>query len=174
MAFSTLRGRPKARAPEHDPGTPELRLKHALGLTCEPIDLCLSKDLISKEQHWCALHLRWLYTVRYGAPVTTTRYGDRETAAPGASEDDPTWREMREREYHAAIAELQKFRRHEPVMRVAVFNELPAFLSRELQHRAFEDRVLAQELLHTHHKLSEGLEILAQHWRHAKPTAKHR
>lgn len=39
MAFTTQRGRPRKPVLQHDLGTPELRLKNALGVTAEPIDL---------------------------------------------------------------------------------------------------------------------------------------
>ena len=129
MAFTTQRGRPRAinRVINTDSGTPELRMKHAMGATAEPIDLCLSRALITADQHWCSLHLRWLYTLRYGAPVITSRTMDRLDYQPSA-EEAQEWREMREQEYHEAIATLKQQRRYEPVMRLSVFNELPSFL----------------------------------------------
>ncbi len=169
MAFSTLRGRPRAttRVIDTDSGTPELRLKHAMGITAEPIDLCLSRGLITPDQHWCGLHLRWLYTLRYGAPVTTSRYMDRLDCQP-AAEQDENWRQMREQEYHDSIALLKSQRRYEPVMRLCVFNELPAFLNHSLKERAWSDPALAHQLLRSHHSLREGLDILVKHWRRNK------
>ena len=79
MAFSTRRGRPpRPRLDDNDNGTPELQFKRALGVTREPIDLCLERNLITPDHHWCSLHLRWLYTLRYGAPAITTRYADKD------------------------------------------------------------------------------------------------
>ena len=168
MAFSTLRGRPRARVIDSDPGTPELRMKHAVGATAEPIDLCLTRALITPDQHWCGLHLRWLYTLRYGAPSLTTRYADRmEGAAP--TEDADIWRALREREYHEAIIALTQQRRYEPVMRLCVYNELPAFLSPALQRRAWDDAKLTHQLLRSHHTLREGLDILTKQWRRCPP-----
>lgn len=166
MAFSTQRGRPKSRAPETDPGTPELRLKHALGATAEPIDLCLSKSLITVGQHRAALHLRWLYTIRYGAPVITTRYGDRELMGT-TPEDDPLWRSSREAEYHAATALLKQHRRYETVMRIAIYNEQPAFLNPALLSKSWRSPALAEQLLLARHTLCEGLELLTIHWKAA-------
>lgn len=168
MAFSTLRGRPRtAPAPTTDPGTPELRLKHALGLTAEPIDLCLEKQLITADQHWCGLHLRWLYTLRYGAPSLSTRYADKDTATTAAQED-PTWRAMREQEYQAAVALLTLARCYECVMRLCVFNELPPFLNPRLRTRSWQNPALVTELTRHHAQLREGLDILAAHWRRRK------
>ena len=169
MAFTTQRGRPRSTAPVTDAGTPELRLKHALGLTAEPIDLCLEKKLIAPEHHWSGLHLRWLYTLRYGAPNLTTRYADREAPSAAATED-PAWRAMREREYHAATELLTSNARYECVMRLAVFNELPAFLSVTLRERAWNDEAIAERLMRQHHQLREGLGLLAHHWRRS-PSA---
>lgn len=169
MAFTTRRGRPRAPVVLQDLGTPELRLKHALGLTAEPIDLCLERGLISNEQHWCGLHLRWLYTLRYGAPSVTTRYVDRHGPSP-APEETVAWRVEREAEYTAASALLKQHRRYEAVMRLCVFNESPAFLSRALQQRAWNERQIAEQLLQSHHKLTQGLDILAKHWHRLRPA----
>ncbi len=164
MAFTTQRGRPRTAVRETDFGTPELRLKHALGLTAEPIDLCLEKQLISKEHHWSGLHLRWLYTVRYGAPNITTRYTDRDMASATTTED-PAWRTMREREYHEAAQLLKSQHCYECVMRLVVFNELPAFLNAALRNRAWSEQALAERLAHHHQQLRGGLDLLATHWR---------
>lgn len=165
MAFTTLRGRPRKPVLHTDPGTPELRLKHALRLTAEPIDLCLEKKLITVEQHWCGLHLRWLYTLRYGAPNLTTHYTDRTTPASPLTNDDPEWRAQREREYQDAIALLKAANRYECVMRLAVFNEQPAFLNHLLRQKAAEGYAMTQELARSHGRLVEGLALLAGHWR---------
>ena len=169
MAFTTQRGRPRATLPTHDCGTPELRLKHALGLTSEPIDLCLEKQLITQEHHWCGLHLRWLYTLRYGAPNLTTRYTDHGIASITLSED-PVWRTMREREYHEAAILLKSNQRYECVMRVAVFNELPAFLNAALRERARNEQAMAEKLGRSHQQLHDGLNLLAHHWRKSRST----
>ena len=168
MAFTTLRGRPRKPVIAQDPGTPELRLKHALKITLEPIDLCLEKNLISHEQHWCGLHLRWLYTLRYGAPSLTTIYADRDLAGSALKTDDPEWRRLREQEYKEAIALLHQEQRYEPVMRLAVHNELPAFLNHSLRGRAIQHYTLACKLEQRYRELCEGLELLAKHWR--KPS----
>jgi hypothetical protein len=172
MAFSTRRGRPRSQPEQLDPGTPELRLKHALGLTTEPIDLCLSRNLITPGQHWCGLHLRWLYTLRYGAPVITSRYTD-TAHTPAMAEETEDWRAMREKEYHDAIALLKQHKRYECVMRLCVFNELPAFLSPPLRRRADAEKSLAEQLAYTHHKVTEGLDILVLHWRTQRLSRHH-
>jgi hypothetical protein len=167
MGFSSTRGRPRTYRCPTDTGTPELRLKHALGLTAEPIDLCLTRGLINTDQHWCSLHLRWLYTLRYGAPNLTTRYIDRpQMGAP--TEEHPKWREMREQEYQEAISMLKQQQRFEPVMRICVFNELPAFLSPALRSRARSEAALASQLSIGHRTFCEGLDILVHHWRRQK------
>lgn len=164
MAFSTQRGRPRNPAPAIDLGTPELRLKHALRLTAEPIDIFLEKNILTHRQHWCGLHLRWLYTLRYGAPNLTTRYADPDTPST-PPETTPEWRSAREQEYHEAIQALKAGRRYEPVTRLAIFNEIPAFLRQALQARAWENAPLAQMLHAQHRALQEGFIILENLWR---------
>ena len=62
------RGRPKLLKLKRDFGTPELIAKRALRSTKEPLDLCLEKSLIHKEQHKVGLYFRWLYTLKHGVP----------------------------------------------------------------------------------------------------------
>ena len=170
MAFSTVRGRPRKPAQTHDLGTPELRLKHALRVTAEPIDLCLEKQMITPQQHWCGLHLRWLYTLRYGAPSLTTHYTDRDHPASTPMAEDPGWRSMREREYHEAAVMLRARNRYECVMRLCVFNERPAFLSSALREKAFHQPHLAERMSHAQAQLREGLDLLVLHWRRHPET----
>lgn len=165
MAFSQRRGRPpRPTVDSPDTGTPELRRKRALGLTDEPIDRLLKRGLITASHHWCGLHLRWLYTLRYGAPVVTTRYAD-TAERTGANEEDPLWRSSREQEYLNATALLKQAGRYEPVMRMCVFNELPAFLNPALSARAWHEPALAHQLNQQHGLLLEGLTLLASQWR---------
>jgi len=165
MAFSTRRGRPpRPRLDGNDAGTPELQFKRALGVTREPIDLCLERKLITPDQHWCSLHLRWLYTLRYGAPIVTTRYVDKDSQY-AMDEDKLQWRALREKEYHAAVIQLQRARRYEPVMRVSVFNETPAFLSATLMRRAWGEPTLALALERSHRVFLHGLDILVGEWK---------
>lgn len=166
MAFTTRRGRPAKPRDSHDPGTPEFRFKHAHGLTAEPIDLCLERQLISAPQHRSGLHLRWLYTLRYGAPSLTTRYVD--AMGRGAIADDPAWRSLREREYREASRLLKTHHLYEPVMRLAVYNETPAFLNATLRHRAWSDADSANRLHAAHQEVQMGLELLARLWRKDK------
>ena len=164
MAFTTQRGRPRKEPhPETDIGTPELRLKHALRLTAEPIDLLLEKSIITPRQHWCGLHLRWLYTLRYGAPSITTRYADRE-APQAAMPTDENWRAMREREYLEATDLLKRERHCNSVMRVAVFNEQPASLNHSMMLKASSHPALRAALSAQNTHLRDGLELLARHW----------
>ena len=165
MAFSTRRGRPpRPKSDGHDLGTPELCFKRAHGLTHEPIDHLLHHGLMTANQHWCGLHLRWLYTLRYGAPVVTTRYAD-ATRQSVLAEEDPLWRSMREREYLDATNALKAAKRYEPVMRLCVFNEQPAFLSKQLRARAWSEPALAHQLSQHHTMLLEGLTLLVSQWR---------
>jgi hypothetical protein len=130
----------------------------------EPIDLCLQKQLITTEQHWCGLHLRWLYTLRYGAPSLTTHYIPREEKS-GPTEDDPHWRAQREEEYRLAIALLKRGLHYEPVMQLCIYNERPAFLNTALLELAWEQPVLAARLENQRTWLVEGLTLLARHWK---------
>ena len=164
MAFSTRRGRPRNAPAMPDFGTAELRLKHALGITSEPIDLCLERELINARQHRAGLHFRWLHTLRYGAPCVTSRYLDDACRSP--VDDDPIWRSEREREYADAVSVLRAHHRHDAVIRLAIFNEMPRFLDRSLLRAALENHALETALARERNRLVHGLMLLCDHWKH--------
>lgn len=114
------RGRPPIHRPKHDHGTPELQAKRAAKLTAETVDQLLDCDIISQEQHWCAVHFRWLYTLRYGAP--TPYITQLLELRPMNTEDDPEWRAAREAEYHEAASILHKCGVLDDVMEVLLYN----------------------------------------------------
>lgn len=167
MAFSTRRGRPRATSGVPDQGTPELRRKRDIGITAEPIDLCLARGIIGPEQHRSGLHLRWLYTLRFGAPSLTTRYFRDDAAASVMACEQ--WRSAREQEYLLATQLLRSRRLDQPVMRLTIYNELPAFLNPAMQKQSWHQPALAERLETLRDQLYEGLELLRIHWE--KPTA---
>lgn len=169
MAFTSQRGRPRTSRPQIDPGTPELRLKHALGLTTEPIDACLEKQIITPEHHRSALHLRWLYTVRYGAPTLTTRYADTSDNA-AIRHDDPEWRASREKEYFQAVTVLKTYGYYESVMRVAIYNETPIFLHAYMFKKHLPSAHFAARLRAIQTELVEGLALLSHHWQRQRKS----
>lgn len=165
MAFTTRRGRPRTAAAAPDLGTAELRRHHQQGITAEPLDLCLARQLISDEQHRAGLHWRWLYTLRYGAPSITGRYGQQQSAS--ARDACETWQHLREQEYHTARRLLVEQHSYDPIMRLCIHNERPAFLSVALQQQAWHRPALAQALESARLKTLHGLDVLAVHWKHA-------
>lgn len=164
MAFATRRGRPKQPKPATDYGTPELAAKRHAGLTREPLDLCLEKRLITHDQHWCGLHLRWLYTLRYGAPGISCRPMHLDESRPIRPED-AQWRQAREEEYKEAIALLTQHRTYESVMGLCVFHDTPSFLNRRLLAMAAENAKIAEHIQLSYQQLGEGLAILCALWR---------
>lgn len=164
MAFSTTRGRPRTRTDAPDYGTPELRMKRMIHATDEPLDLCLSRGLITSGQHRAGMHLRWLYTVRYGAPVITSRYRELEEGQNPAPQDEH-WRALREQEYGAAITLLRDAKRYEPVMRLCIYNEIPVFLDATIIARAWNNPNLSTMLSQRHRQIVDGLDLLEQCWK---------
>ena len=65
---ASRRGRPPIHREKEDKGTHELQLKRAAGITQEPVDRWLKQGRLSADMHHCALHFRWLYTLRFGSP----------------------------------------------------------------------------------------------------------
>lgn len=141
------RGRPKNDCAGRDTGTPELVMKRLLGQTIEILDLYLKKSIITPNQHWCGIHFRWLYTLRFGVPsirsVDTTDVGGLEIKP-----EDHAWSQAREVEYKEAIHCLTKAGRLREVVSVCIHNEYP-----------HNSRAINQSLA-----VSEGLDLLRRLW----------
>ncbi|MCE2926442.1 MAG: hypothetical protein LW823_02180 [Rickettsiales bacterium] len=125
--FSTKRGRPKTVRPTIDRGTPELIKKRMHHETIEAIDLCLDRMIISPAEHWCGIHLRWLHTLRFGAPSIQAINLDGIHDGSG-KQDDCLWNEEREAEYKNAITTLHQKRLSFPLIDICIYNKKPDFL----------------------------------------------
>lgn len=163
LSFPRKRGRPKTIKPAVDTGTPELVFKKLMGATAEALDLCLERGIITEEQHWCGIHLRWLYTLRHGAPgvraVDPTHLGGIENKL-----EDAAWKAAREQEYHQAMKKLHQSQRAQIIINMCIFNERPIFLSLHMpvtQEKADTVTKMIDELRH-------GLDILVNEWRRIK------
>lgn len=164
MSFSTRRGRPPKPKPTKDHGTPELQAKRSHGLTTEAIDLCLERRLISPSQHWCGLHLRWLYTIRYGAPSLSSHWWQLLCEQHGPREETQGWRKAREEEYTEAREHLRKHRCYDAVMRICVYDETPCFLRPDVLQRALASPPLVERIDQERRALCAGLEQLQALW----------
>ncbi len=131
IKFTSKRGRPRINRPQIDTGTPETVMKRLLGLTAEALDLCLQHEIITEKQHWCGMHLRWLYTLRHGIPGV--RANDLSHISvrdeKSAEYDDPQWRALRESEYNHAINALTHSGHAILIMNLCIYNELPKSFS---------------------------------------------
>jgi hypothetical protein len=127
MGFSRKRGRPALQKSQDDKGTNELQRKKSLGITAEPLDLCLKKGLICDEEHNAGIRLRWLYTLRFGAPDISAYSLDRRGKSCVQSDNDE-WLHPRQLEYNNALTTLDKIGAKTIVMNICVFNQRPAFL----------------------------------------------
>lgn len=177
MAFSTRRGRPATARPTHDTGTPELVYKRAHGLTAEPLDTCLQRGFITESQHKSGLHLRWLYTLRYGAPTPSACDLERaQHGLPPARIEDCSWRRAREEEFAEARSLLEAQRLYRPVMALCVYNEPPQFLTPHAIAHAAESRdrtrlsVFEAELS----TIRAALDLLHAQWQRTRSTARSR
>ena len=156
------RGRPKALRTGTDTGTPELIMKKLLGETAETLDLLLEHSLINKEQHWSGIHLRWLYTLRYGAPSIRT-LDHTHTGGIEIKPEDPEWRAAREMEYHEAMRKLTTNAQATLMLNLCVHNERPRFLKKVGAKKRYT-QAEAQTLL----ELRQGLDLLSDLWRRDK------
>ena len=161
LHFPRKRGRPRSAHKGIDIGTPELVMKRQAGETAETLDLCLARGLISTQQHWCGIHLRWLYTLRYGAPGIRA-VNPTHTKGMEVKMDDPKWRAERELEYNEAIKKLSASGYALLLMNVCVYNERPKFLNNV--------RGDNRELLEKMNILCTGLDILVRLWGRDRPS----
>ena len=167
LHFPRKRGRPRSSRPRIDTGTPELVIKRLIGDTAEALDLCLERNIITPEQHWCGVHLRWLYTLRYGAPgvraIDPTHLGGQENKL-----DDPEWRMAREQEYTEAMKLLYANNIALPIINICIYNDRPHFLN---IHAPVTTKSLsaAERSINT---LCTGLDILSDLWRSTAPSIK--
>jgi len=165
LNFPRKRGRPKSAHRGSDSGTPELVMKRLLGETAETLDLCLERGILTSEQHWCGIHLRWLYTLRHGVPsvraMDPTHFGGIEIKI-----DDQEWRIAREKEYHEAIKKIGVGGYTPLIMGICVYNERPAFL----KARSGKLIALSKNAVVIIENLRNGLDILATHWERRNST----
>lgn len=159
LVFPRKRGRPKTIHRGIDRGTPELLQKRRNGETTETLDYCLERGFITKQQHWCGIHLRWLYTLRHGAPsvraIDLTHNGGMEIKT-----DDPQWRTEREKEYHEAIRNITQSGHALLLMNICIYNERPKLLS----HPTKASKADSSEMAAFKNKLQSGLEVLNALW----------
>lgn len=127
MRHNTKRGRPKSNVPKHDLGTPELLAKRHAGLTMEPLDMCLHRGIISSDEHWAGIHLRWLYTVIFGAP-TASASDPSATKGKELRSENAKWLCDREREYAGACHVLRQHKALPLVPNICIFGHFPRFL----------------------------------------------
>lgn len=163
LSFSNRRGRPKTNRPVVDTGTPETVMKRLLGVTTEALDLCLERGIITPEQHWCGIHLRWLYTLRHGVPdIRATDLSNIGGCEYKPIEyDDPLWRAEREKEYNNAINLLAKTGHAILLINLCIYNERPKFLN-FLPDKLQKNTGITENIT----KISDGLAILAKLWKH--------
>lgn len=157
-ALPARRGRPKTRRKSGDTGTPELVMKRLLGATAETLDLLLDRRIIDAQQHWCGIHLRWLYSLRFGAPSIRTL---NLTDTPGIEWklDDPLWSAAREAEYNEAMQCLTNNGRAQAIINVCIHNERPRFLNTLPGKKNY-----TREAVDLIVSLKEGLDMLCTLW----------
>jgi hypothetical protein len=168
IRFRSTRGRPKSEASaQHGPdlGTPELILKHAYRHTAEPIDLCLERNIITEQEHRSAMHLRWLHTIRYGAPGISALDLSRGAGCEIPLEDDSAWRQNREYDYAQAMQLLHERDYESLIIPCVIYNEKPDFLQINQYEKAFSCAAKLDQLMRQSARFAEGLSTLTTLWK---------
>ena len=158
MGFSRKRGRPKTQQAKKDYGTPQLRAKKNLGITTEPLDLCLSKKLISTEEHEAGIRLRWLYTLRFGSPDISA-YRFEPPSSSMHRDDNSEWRKERNLEYDNALNELEKYNAKRIIMNICIFNQRHSFM---LPYNAGTTLLEMKKRKNQFAKFKDGTDILVK------------
>ncbi|MEZ5691352.1 MAG: hypothetical protein R3D71_06785 [Rickettsiales bacterium] len=164
--FSRRRGRPKIDRPKIDTGTPETANKIKRGITKEPIDLLFEKQLINQYQHWCAIHLRWLYTLRYGVvnvkAIDVSRSYDMSISQ--SNDNNELWNSERESEYNNALNRLKLSGYDRLILNLCVYNEYKSV-------SGIYPMLFGHNCAHKYQKIEEnivmirdGLDILVNLW----------
>jgi len=159
MAFSRKRGRPKNIKPKNDYGTNELRMKKQLGVTTEPIDLCLNKKLITQEEHRAGLRLRWLYTLRFGSPGISA-HDPEGSKGHYNKEYDELWLSARHMEYKNALDEINKIGAKRIVVNICIFNQHISFLNKYNYTKAKSCNL--NNMRSDYDTFKNGMDVLAQ------------
>jgi hypothetical protein len=165
MGFTTRRGRPKTKEvkleviSERDLGTPELCMHRAFNQTKEVLDICIEKRIITEDEHRAAVHFRWLYTIRFGAP-NISALDINKGEGRDIREESEIWRAKREREYSMAVEKLRSEGSLKMIMNIAIFNHSPRFLTGVNSHRTAQIIQNKRELA----KFREGLKTLVSLW----------
>lgn len=82
--------------------------------------------------HRAAMHFRWLYTIKFGAPNITAVSLEHFYGREIKREENQEWLQEREAEYNQAMQELIQIKAYKKILNVAVFNHPPAKPSRKL------------------------------------------
>ena len=161
MRFTTRRGRPKSeKSDKIDRGTIQLQQKVGAGHTKEAIDICYDREIINQPEYRAALHFRWLYTVRFGAPDVSAVDLDGYMGKDVSQYTDDFWHEQREKEYAMATERLRSDGALKIIMNVVIFNYFPRFLTGINATSPSQVAQNEKEII----KLSEGLAELAELW----------
>ncbi len=110
-----------------DRGTEELQHRRTLGLTQEPLDLCLKHELITPDQHAAGMHLRWLFTVCFGVPQAKSL--TLAESRPSPRETTEEWLKKRERDYTHAVAVLAARGLKKAVLNCCVYGKQQEFVT---------------------------------------------
>ena len=146
MSFTSRRGRPKQEIPETDLGTPELRHKRAKQVTDEPLDWLRKHDIITHKQHWCGIHFRWLYTLRYGATTAQSLDTARENGITHYREYGE-WQLEREDEWKEAILHLKTHDLLSAALEYCVYQQRRPASWQSKRHRTIRQTTNALEQL---------------------------
>jgi hypothetical protein len=121
------RGRPKNIDTGIDRGTSELQMKRKQNITTESLDLCLHKKIITPIEHASGMKLRWIYTLRFGAPSVQSK--SLQMKLYTNKEYDEKFLQHAQKKYRNIMEILKEAQTHRIVTNICVFNEFPQFLA---------------------------------------------
>lgn len=152
--MATVRGRPRKNLPKKDLGTEQLQQKRRSKATSEILDLCMQNDIITVKQRDAGIRLRWLYTLKFGAPGISA-YDPLLKGIDCCYYEDEQWLSTRSKEYENILYNLNRVNAKKIVTDICIFNIRPKFLT--------NSKINYQSALNSERsilKLTEGLDLI--------------
>lgn len=141
-----------------DKGTKELKEKKLFHLTDEPLDLCLEKKIITEDEHKVGIHLRWLYSIKFGIQNVTTRpkFIIDDDFSPVR---DEMWLTRKNFEYRKAVDGLISAGCLKDVMNLCIFGKSPSFLYQSQRTLRYNRKKFEE-----YNRIKTGLKTLVRLW----------
>lgn len=155
------RGRPKKISAKVDFGTAELFQKRVLGITKEPLDLCLERGIINGAEHAAGLTLRRLFVLKHGTPGLQSKDYSKLKGRGESKYNDQQWLSLQQSVYADVLSTLKSIKCDQSIMDVCIYSIMPSFLINMRHNKSILDLMIFKDGMSALlAELSEYTEIL--------------